>query len=54
MPMRPDKGQTEKQGSGKTGGQKAAYGSTRSPEVAEAAAEAREAEPRDERGDDRR
>lgn len=41
MPMRPDKGQTEKQGSGKTGGQKATYGSTRSPEVAEDAAEAR-------------
>jgi hypothetical protein len=54
MPMRPDKGQTEKQGSGKTGGQKAAYGSTRSPEVAEAAAEAREADPKDEPGDDRR
>jgi hypothetical protein len=53
MPTRPDKGQTEKQGSGKTGGQKAAYGSTRSPEVAEGAAEAREADPDDRTADDR-
>lgn len=45
MPTRPDKGQTEKQGSGKTGGQKATYGSTRSPEHAEAAAAARRKAP---------
>jgi hypothetical protein len=41
MPSNTDKGHTEKTGSGKTGGQKATYGSTRSGEVAEAAAEAR-------------
>lgn len=43
MPTKRDKGHTDKQGSGIGGGQKAVYGSTRSPEVAEAAAEAREA-----------
>ena len=53
MPMRPDKGQTEKQGSGKTGGQKAAYGSTRSPEVAEGAAEARRKDTDEPADDDR-
>ncbi|HEV2068431.1 MAG TPA: hypothetical protein VGR26_01410 [Acidimicrobiales bacterium] len=54
MPTRPDKGQTEKQGSGKTGGQKAAYGSARSPEVAEGAAEPRRREPDDHPEDDHR
>jgi hypothetical protein len=54
MPTRPDKGHTEKQGSGKTGGQKAAYGSTRSPDVAEAAAEARRGERDDQAEDDHR
>lgn len=51
MPTRPDKGHTEKQGSGKTGGQKATDGSARSPEVAEAAAEARRKDPHDEDSD---
>ena len=40
MPTNTDKGHTEKQGSGTGGGQKATYGSTRSPDVAEAAAAA--------------
>ncbi|HEV2809226.1 MAG TPA: hypothetical protein VGV93_02360 [Acidimicrobiales bacterium] len=41
MPTRSDKGHTEKQGSGKNSGQKAAYGSARSADVADTAAEAR-------------
>lgn len=39
MPMKRDKGRTEKDG-GSTGAQKATFGSTRTPEVAEAAADA--------------
>jgi hypothetical protein len=49
MPTRPDKGHTEKGGSGKTGGQKATDGSARSPE---AAAEARTTDTAEESDDE--
>jgi hypothetical protein len=40
MPMKRDKGGTEKNGKGSTGGQKATVGSGRSPDAAQGAAEA--------------
>ncbi len=40
MPTNTDKGHSEKDGGGTGGGQKATYGSGRSPEVADAAKQA--------------